>query len=71
MPEDRQLPPNLLSIKSHFDSHGYGSAIVEDHVAIGVCEKCGADGGERQAIRRVKSFDESRQIIGCQCDCSE
>ena len=67
MPESRQLPPHLLDIKSHIDSHGFGCAIVDDHVAIGVCEKCGEDGRIIEGIKRVKSFDESCEVLRCAC----
>lgn len=71
MSKDRQLPPHLLDIKSHLDSHGLGCVIVDDHVAVGVCEKCGEDGRVIEGIKRVKSFDESRRIIGCRCGLGE
>jgi hypothetical protein len=67
MPASRQLPPHLLDIKSHIDSHGFGCAIVDDHVAIGVCENCGEDGRVKEAIKRVKSFGESCEALGCAC----
>ncbi|WDI30187.1 hypothetical protein PUV54_09465 [Hyphococcus flavus] len=71
MPESRQLPPNLLSIKNHIDSHGLGCVIMDDHVAVGVCEQCGEDGRIKEGIRRVRTFDEARLIIGCRCGLSE
>lgn len=71
MPDDPQLPAHLLSIKSHIDSHGFGCAVMSDHVAIGICAKCGEDGRVIEGIKRIRSFDESRQMFGCKCGLSE
>ena len=55
----------LAAIKDHIDAHGYGSAIIDDHVAIGLSGKGNGTGVEK--IVRVKSLDEARCAIGCCC----
>ncbi|WP_375203403.1 hypothetical protein [Hyphococcus sp.] len=60
----------LAEIKDHIDSHGFASAIVKDHVAIGFSNKTsGADspGATGQKIVRVRSLDEACCVIGCCC----
>lgn len=71
MPEDRQLPAHLLDIKSHIDSHGFGCAIMTDHVAINICKICGENGQVIEGIKRIRSLDESRQMFGCRCGASD
>ena len=61
---------DLQTIKRHLDAHGLGSAIVGDHVAIGVVWTAKAlDGGERkrEIIERAHSLEEACGIIGCRC----
>lgn len=61
---------NLELIKRHVDGHGFGSAIIGDHVAIGVVwTTLTLDGRERKRefIERAHSFEESCGIIGCRC----
>ena len=61
---------NLQDIKRHVDGHGLGSAIVGDHVAIGVVWTTKTLAGEirkRESIERAHSLDEARRIIGCAC----
>jgi len=60
----------LAEIKNHIDSHGFASAIMKDHVAIGFSKK--QPGGDspgvlRQRIVRVRSLDEACCAIGCCC----
>ncbi len=71
MPKDHQLPPNLLNIKTHIDSHGFGCVVMKDHVAVGVCAKCGEDGRVMEGVKRVRSYDESRQVFGCRCEAAD
>ena len=65
--EDSRGASLLAEIKDHVDSHGFGSAIIEDHVAIGLSDKAFSSGGRREKIVRVKSLDEARCAIGCCC----
>ncbi len=61
---------DLEAIKRHVDAHGFGSAIIDDHVAIGVVWTTRRlDGGERkrEIIERAHSLDEACCIIGCGC----
>jgi len=61
---------NLELIKRHVDGHGFGSAIIGDHVAIGVVWTTKTLSGEerkREFIERAHSFEESCGIIGCGC----
>ncbi len=61
---------DLQMIKRHIDEHGFGSAIVNDHVAIGVVWTMRAmDGRERkrEIIERVQSLEEACSAIGCGC----
>lgn len=60
----------LQEIKRHVDGHGLGSAIVGDHVAIGVMWTTRTLAGEvrnRETIERAHSLDEACRIIGCSC----
>ena len=60
----------LAEIKDHIDSHGFASAIINDHVAIGLSNKIsGADspGAPGQEIVRVRSLGEACCVIGCCC----
>lgn len=60
----------LELIKNHVDGHGYGCAIVGDHVAIGVVWVSRTIGGEERRLEtteRVQSFDEACGVIGCRC----
>lgn len=60
----------LAEIKTHVDSHGFGSAIIDDHVAIGLSNKAfgpGSPGAPKQKIARVKSLGEACCAIGCSC----
>lgn len=60
----------LTEIKNHIDSHGFASAIVNDHVAIGFSKtQPGGDspGLLKQKIVRVRSLDEACGAIGCCC----
>lgn len=62
---------DLQTIKHHVDEHGLGSAIVGDHVAIGVVWTTRTlDGRERkrEIIERARSLEEACGIIGCRCD---
>ncbi len=62
---------DLVTIKRHVDAHGFGSAIVGDHVAIGVVWTTHMlDGRERkrEIIERVHSFEEACGVIGCRCE---
>ncbi|MCB2098560.1 MAG: hypothetical protein AB7F91_14860 [Parvularculaceae bacterium] len=64
---------SLLEIKRHVDGHGFGSAIVDDHVAIGVVWTTNTLGGEvrkREIIERVHSFEEACTVMGCRCGAS-
>lgn len=65
MPIDRDDSWRLQFIKSHVDFHGIGCAIVDDHVVIGL-EGANAD-EPRGCIRRVRSYEEACQAIGCRC----
>lgn len=61
---------NLSDIKRHLDAHEIGSAIIGDHVAIGVVWTTKTlDGRERKRefIERVHSFEEACGVIGCWC----
>ena len=56
---------SLLEIKRHVDGHGFGSAIVDDHVAIGVVWTTNTLGGEvrkREIIERYKKGDSHAHI---------
>ncbi|PQA87027.1 hypothetical protein [Hyphococcus luteus] len=55
----------LAEIKDHLDAHGFGSAIIEDHVAIGLSNSALSPGGRTENIVRVKSLDEARCAVGC------
>ncbi len=57
----------LAEIKDHLDAHGVGSAIIEDHVAIGLSNTALSPGGRSGKIVRVKSLDEARCAVGCCC----
>ena len=65
--EDNQDPLRLLKIKSHIGFHGFGCAIVDDHVAIELGEKTESGDCACGGVRRVKSFDEACAVIGCRC----
>ena len=63
----------LAEIKHHVDFHGFGSVIIDDHVAIGLSNHAsGSDATSarplRQTIVRVKSLEEARCAIGCCCE---
>lgn len=61
---------DLETIKTHLDAHGCGSAIVDDHVAIGVLWTTRTLDGrvrKREIIERAHSLDEACAIIGCEC----
>lgn len=62
--EARRVAP-LEAIKHHLDSHGVGSAIMNDHVAIGLGG--GGSPGAFEKIVRVRSLDEARCLVGCCC----
>lgn len=61
----------LDRIKHHVDQHGFGCAVVKDHVAIAIawCSKS-VDGVERQmeTTQRACSLSEACSIMGCSCD---
>lgn len=60
----------LFAITRHVDGHGFGSAIIGDHVAIGVIWTTRTpDGGERkrEIIERAHSHEEACRIMGCGC----
>lgn len=62
---------DLQDIKRHVDGHGFGSVVVDDHVAIGVVWTTRTLAGEerkREIIERVHSFEEARGVIGCRCE---
>ena len=63
-PRDASL---LAAIKTHVDAHGFGSAIISDHVAIGLSGKGGSPGGQSEKIVRVRSLEEARCAIDCCC----
>ncbi|MEK7266295.1 MAG: hypothetical protein AAB227_09375 [Pseudomonadota bacterium] len=61
----------LQIIKRHVDAHGFGSAIVGDHVAIDVVwTRKTLDGKvrKREIIERAHSLEEAYGIIGCRCE---
>ncbi|MFZ5616620.1 MAG: hypothetical protein ACOZAA_04775 [Pseudomonadota bacterium] len=60
----------LEAIKRHADAHDVGSAIIGDHVAIGVMWTSHTISGEerrRETTERVQSFREACGVIGCRC----
>ena len=61
----------LAEIKHHVDLHGFGSVIIDDHVAIGLSAVAPSPDApyrfHRQKIVRVKSLSEARSAIGCDC----
>lgn len=57
----------LAAIKTHVDAHGFGSAIISDHVAIGLSGKGCSPGWTAEKIVRVRSLEEARCAIGCRC----
>ncbi|MCB2112748.1 MAG: hypothetical protein KDD85_04280 [Parvularculaceae bacterium] len=61
---------SLEEIKRHIDGHGFGSAIVDDHVVIDVVwtRKTLNDGErKRETAERVYSIEEACAVIGCRC----
>ncbi|MBB5518107.1 hypothetical protein [Amphiplicatus metriothermophilus] len=61
---------DLLSIKRHVDSHGFGCAIVNDHVAISLVWRTHTlDGKERrlETTERARTLEEACRVIGCDC----
>ncbi|OFX00197.1 MAG: hypothetical protein A3E78_06370 [Alphaproteobacteria bacterium RIFCSPHIGHO2_12_FULL_63_12] len=61
----------LQTIKHHVDEHGLGSAIVGDHVAIGVVWTTKTLDGrvrKREIIERAYSMEDAVSIIGCRCE---
>ena len=62
---------DLHLIKRHVDTHGFGSAIVGDHVAIDVVWTMKTlDGRERkrEIIERAYSMEDAFGIIGSRCE---
>lgn len=57
----------LAAIKTHVDTHGFGSAIMNDHVAIVLSGKGQSPGEVAEKIVRVRSLEEARCAIGCCC----
>lgn len=65
--EDRNDLSRLVKIKNHLGSHGFGCAIVGDHVAVGMLEAVVSPGCFCETTKRVKTLDEARLLIGCRC----
>lgn len=67
MSDDRDDSWRLQFIKSHVDYHGIGCAIIKDHVVIALADNVAEGDRDCAKIKRVKSFDEACQVIGCRC----
>lgn len=65
--DDRNDLSRLIRIKKHVGSHGFGCAIVGDHVAVGVLEAVASPGRFCETPKRVRTLDEARRLIGCHC----
>lgn len=60
----------LTRIKRHLDRHDIAGVIVEDYVAINMVWTSRTVSGvtrQREYIERVRTLDEARQVIGCDC----
>lgn len=66
--EERESSQKLYLIKNHLDAHGIGCAVLGDHVAVNIGADRISGAGLASEVRRLKSFDEARQVIGCTCD---
>jgi len=68
MLEEARHAATLEAIKHHLDAHGFGSVIIDDHVAVGLGGRTGA---AFQKIVRVRSLEEARCATGCCCTKAE
>ena len=64
MLDERSDVSMLAEIKTYMDAHGVASAVIEDHVAIGISGGGLSPGESVQNIVRVKSMEEARFAIG-------
>lgn len=66
MPDGSHGLSLLAEIKTHADACGIGSAILDDHVALGLWGRPLSPGAPMERIYRVTSLIEARRIIDCQ-----